>query len=133
MEIIKTNQLTAVDVDDTLLIHDPNPADKSKCVMVDGICFIPHQRHIEQIKAHKARGHTILVWSQGGEEWAEKAVKILNLEQYVDYVMDKPYWIYDDLDPHHWLTRIYYKPDDMEVGRDHERSDPIEGKDNDDG
>lgn len=56
----------------------------------------PHKKHIEQLKLHRLRGHTIIVWSAGGWEWAEAAVKALNLEQYVDLVIEKPTWFYDD-------------------------------------
>ena len=48
---------------------------------------------------HRSRDHTIVVWSAGGYKWAEAAVKALGLTKFVDVVMCKPSWIYDDLDP----------------------------------
>lgn len=97
MERIESNKLTAFDVDDTLLIYDPKRLKNEKPdVVIDGIGFFKHRRHIEQLKSHWARQHTILVWSQGGADWAEQVVKELGLTSYVNYVMDKPYWCYDD-------------------------------------
>jgi len=57
----------------------------------------PHKKHVEQLKLHKMRGHTIIVWSAGGWEWAEVVVRALKLEKFVDLVIEKPTWVYDDL------------------------------------
>jgi hypothetical protein len=70
-------------------IHNPE-ANCSELVM-------PHERHIQLIRQFKARGHTIVVWSQGGWSWAESVVKTLGIENLVDIVMDKPNWYIDDL------------------------------------
>lgn len=58
--------------------------------------YIPLHGNIEELKEHKRRGHTVIVWSSGGWQWAEKAVKMLGLEDYVDLVMEKPASVYDD-------------------------------------
>jgi phosphoserine phosphatase len=65
--------------------------------------------HIEDIKRHKARGHLVCVWSAGGSEWAEAAVKALKLEKYVDLVIAKPTWVIDDLEPNQFLKRVPFK------------------------
>lgn len=57
----------------------------------------PHKKHIEQLKQHKMRGHVIVIWSAGGDEWAMAVVKALKLEAYVDLVISKPTWYYDDI------------------------------------
>lgn len=59
---------------------------------------------VSKIKAFKAIGYTIVVWSQSGGDWAEHVIKKLSLEAYVDVCMSKPLWIIDDLEPSKWLT-----------------------------
>ncbi len=119
MQVLKTNKLTCFDVDGTLLIHDPIgvlPLEKTLCwpnkLFIGDCKWIEHKRHVQQLIASKARGHTVWVWSAGGVEWAEQVIKLLGLEQYVDYVSDKPHWEYED-DPS-WHRHVYYKPEDME-------------------
>lgn len=72
----------------------------------------PHKKHIEQLKLHKLRGHTVIVWSAGGWEWAEAVVRALKLEQYVDLVIEKPMWFYDDLMPNEFMGKRYYMKDE---------------------
>lgn len=59
--------------------------------------LVPNWPQIEQLKKHRLRQHTVLVWSAGGCAWAESAIRTLGLEQYVDVVISKPSWVYDDL------------------------------------
>jgi hydroxymethylpyrimidine pyrophosphatase-like HAD family hydrolase len=86
------------DVDDTLVIWE-------------GQQYRPHLKHINALKQHALRGHFVVVWSAGGFDWAHRIVNELNLINYVDAVMSKPKWIYDDMDPNNWTTRIYIKED----------------------
>lgn len=72
----------------------------------------PHKKHIEQLKLHKLRGHTIIVWSAGGWEWAEAAVKTLGLEKFVDLVIEKPIWAYDDLSPNEYMPKSQWMKDE---------------------
>lgn len=114
MKVIETTKLTAFDVDETLIISVPRVQEAQMdpdCFLYNGTWWRPHFRHIHQLKSHKARGHTIFVWSAGGCSWAQKVVKHLKLEEYVDYVMDKPLWCYDDNEQ--WINLIYYQPYDM--------------------
>lgn len=105
MQVINSSRIVMFDVDDTLVIWDwahlPSEGQhfvdivnrKSGCsetVMV-------HTRHIQLMRQFKARGHTVVVWSQGGSAWAEHVCKILGIESIVDFVMDKPNWYVDDL------------------------------------
>ncbi len=105
MEVIKSHRIVFFDVDDTLVIWDWKSVDpeglrlikvedpEAKCSQL----VMPHDRHVQLMKQFKARGHTVVVWSQGGWAWAESVVKALGVENVVDYVMDKPSWYVDDL------------------------------------
>jgi len=88
------------DVDDTLVMWNQAP-DHPEAIDMDCFGFrerlVPHKGHIQSLKEHKFRGHTIVVWSAGGAEWAEAIVKCLGLEEYVDVIIGKPDWFYDDL------------------------------------
>lgn len=119
MKVIRATRSVFFDVDDTLVIWD------WKSVNPDGIGLLkitnpasgvevlvqPHNRHIELMKQFKARGHTVVVWSQGGHEWAEAVCKSLGIELLVDLVMDKPSWYVDDLTSDAWMKApIYLDP-----------------------
>jgi len=98
------------DVDDTLVMWNQSP-DHPKAIelpLLDGHkeILVPHEHHIKQMKDHKARGHYVVVWSAGGWEWANAVVVALGLEQYVDEVMDKPHWYYDDVKVNEWMPEV---------------------------
>src|SRR5665213_647067 len=105
MHVVKSSRLVMFDVDDTLVIWDwkaINPEGIGLISIVDpndsvAVLVQPHNRHIELMKQFKARGHTVVVWSQGGHAWAEAVCKTLGIENMVDFVMDKPNWYVDDL------------------------------------
>lgn len=105
MQVIKSHRIVMVDVDDTLVLWDWKSINPDGIGLVsisnpDGNCtelVMPHNRHIALMRQFKARGHTVVVWSQGGWSWAEAVVKALGLEGVVDIVMDKPSWYVDDL------------------------------------
>lgn len=65
--------------------------------------------HIESMKKHKLRGHTIIVWSAGGADWAEEVVTKLGLRSMVDAVMSKPDWFYDDIPSSEFMPEINRK------------------------
>jgi phosphoglycolate phosphatase-like HAD superfamily hydrolase len=130
MIVIPSNKSVWFDVDDTLVMWDPSQEEldtkgiEIECpagfTCVDGeltACpkwkakVVPHEKHIQMLKLHKLRGHTVVVWSAGGYDWAEVAVKALKLEQYVDLVVCKPTWAYDDQPPERILPSIQWKED----------------------
>lgn len=105
------------DVDDTLVLWSIPAGMEEKCIKFDNYGFteylLPHEKHIDQLKRHKARGHKIVVWSAGGWAWAKAVVETLNLTELVDCVMSKPRWIYDDLPASAFMpesNRIYFDP-----------------------
>lgn len=131
MIVIPTHNAVFFDVDDTLVIWNPTTKQlaldgvEMDCpgalVSVDGkliqskpwkALIVPHKIHVEQLIKHKMRGHVVVVWSAGGWDWAEAAVKALQLEQYVDLVISKPTWAYDDLPAEKILPHISYMKDE---------------------
>lgn len=101
MNIIKGKKFVYFDVDDTLvlwhqegedLVAFSNPDDASDVWMLK-----PNWPIIAKLKQHKRDGDTVIVWSQGGWDWAQEAVSVLRLESYVDAVMTKPHMFYDDI------------------------------------
>lgn len=129
MIVIPCKQTTFYDVDDTLVMWDGTPEQLAKygvefeCpgshTIIDGeivptpswkSTLLPHAYHIEQLIKHKMRGHTNIVWSAGGYDWAEAVIRTLKLEQYVDLVISKPIWCYDDLQPNEFIPKPKWKP-----------------------
>lgn len=91
-----------VDVDDTLVIWDN-----------ERTSYTPHQEHINLIKRCHKRNQTVIVWSNGGEEWAYRIVKELGLEEYVTATASKPRWAVDDRNLNDILneaTHVYLEP-----------------------
>jgi len=121
MKVIRSSRVIFVDVDETLILWDWkqfDPEGKDLIRIADPVgnfsqMLLPHQRHITLLKQFKTRGHTIVVWSQGGNHWAESVVKALDLEDHVDLVMDKPSWYIDDLPASAFMgNNIYLHPSD---------------------
>ncbi len=101
MIVAENDKTVYFDVDDTLLSWDAVNGDPSGIPITDAMGDVsylkPFKKHIENLKMHSLRGHFVVVWSAGGYEWAASAVKALALENYVDLVIAKPCWAYDDL------------------------------------
>lgn len=128
MITIPTDNAVFFDVDDTLIIWSPTPEQSEKyglditcpgsnILRDDGTLdigsswverIVPHFIHIEQLKKHKARKHPVVVWSAGGFLWAHAAITALGLENYVDLVISKPTWAYDDLPPEDYMPKSQY-------------------------
>lgn len=91
------------DVDDTLVSWDHYGTFKEGMIEFTApesghpMWLEPIPEHIKAMKNHKLRGHTVVVWSAGGADWAEEVVKKLGLQPYVDVIMSKPNWFYDDI------------------------------------
>lgn len=131
MIVLPCNQTVFCDVDDTLVLWNPTEEQRNKYGEVEIVCpgsfaivdgemisspsftetLVPYLPHIEQLKKHKARGHTVVVWSAGGYDWAKVAVEALGLTQYVDLVISKPTWAYDDLPPNEYMPKSQYIKD----------------------
>jgi hypothetical protein len=116
MKKINDRPLVAFDVDSTLIYWEHKSGRNAVLIKVDDHeeMFDVHETHVEALKKHAARGHTIIVWSAGGADWSEAVVKALQLEEYVDIVMPKPNWIYDDLSPNEFLPNNLYIYEDVD-------------------
>lgn len=103
MQILNRDQVIMIDVDGTL-IRDAHNAEEV-CVTA-----IPHpyrgnspvhkvklNSNINLLKDMHTRGRCIIVWSAAGHQWAQAVVQALNLENFVDFVMEKPIAYIDDL------------------------------------
>ena len=107
---IGNDKIVFFDVDDTLVMWGSPPLDyEGQIVRLN--ChgwqdnYAIYDSNILAMKEHKKRGHTVIVWTQGGVDWAEAVVKGLGLEEYVDAVMSKPSWVYDDLPTSAWMPQ----------------------------
>lgn len=97
------------DVDNTLVFSKSEfPEVKGPEVLIGGRRWTIHDAHIEAMRDFKARGHTIVVWSAGGAEWAEKVIDNLHLEGVVDLCLGKPDWIWDDKEAAEFMPGRYY-------------------------
>lgn len=114
MKVVNADRVICFDVDDTLVMWNYSEHDIDATVEVGCEHFIqrvlPHQKHIQAIKNSKARGHYVVVWSQGGADWAKVVVEALKLSDYVDLVIAKPSWIYDDIPAAEWMPKPFYYP-----------------------
>ena len=119
MLVIKSTKIIYCDVDETLILwnwKDYTEAITGLVAITDpdsnvSVYGLPHHRHIELLKQFKCRGHTVVVWSAGGAEWAERAVKALGIEKLVDVVLAKPDWYVDDLPAAVYMKKpIYLHP-----------------------
>jgi len=53
-------------------------------------------RHVDRIIMHKFWGNGVVVWSKSGKSFAKAVIQKLKLEKYVDVVMAKSSFYYDD-------------------------------------
>lgn len=105
------HQFIFYDVDDTLIMWDLEQYSDLEDVYIsdpymdepETYHFKKHKSHIEWlIRMHK-RGEKIVVWSAGGQGWAQAVVDALGIGKYVDYVLGKPTCIYDDESPKNYM------------------------------
>jgi len=115
MLTIKAGRTAYFDVDDTLLKWESCSKHENNAVKVinNGHTFYKQAIYpnVEALKDHSQAGHVVVVWSAGGVEWAESVIHALRLEKYVDIVLTKPDWYYDDKEADHWLPERQFKGD----------------------
>jgi hypothetical protein len=91
------------DIDDTLVSWNfdyncPGP-NKLEFKDIDGdILYLEViKEHVNVLKSHNLRGHTIILWSAGGADWAEEVGIKIGIDDIVDAYASKPTWFYDDI------------------------------------
>lgn len=110
MKVISGNKFVYFDVDDTLIDWNKRNTEKSLCFQDSsgGIWQMePKWEIVKRLKAHKKNGDTIVVWSQGGWDWAMEVVETLGIEQHVDVVLSKPHEYYDDIHCNEFMTNWF--------------------------
>lgn len=97
---IKNSKVIAFDVDDTLVAwgFDDDYDGPLTDIIYDGFVekAIVNEYMVTHLKRMKRRGHSVVVWSAAGSDWAEAVIKSLKLEDYVDVVMPKLSYHMDD-------------------------------------
>lgn len=86
------------DVDETL-VRPVREEHEEPDVYIRGTGFVINDDLVYEMEIGRARGHVIVVWSQGGVDWAKTVVRELKLESFVDFVLAKPSWYADDKMP----------------------------------
>lgn len=111
---IENEQIIGFDVDDTLILYKPIEDNDETVIVIDpydGVerKFVVHRPHIKLMTDRQARGCQIIVWSQGGPQWAKAVVDALGIDGVI--IMAKPFMIVDDLPATAWLSnRTYIDP-----------------------
>lgn len=109
MKVIEGENNIFFDIDGTLVLYQV--AHSKNMVELDYYgekrVLIPHEQHVSFLKACKARGFNIFLWSNNGYRWAKEAAIKLGLEPYVDFVLSKPQKIVDDEKVSRWLKTIF--------------------------
>lgn len=117
MKQIKRNPVP-FDVDDTLVMHTKDFKATDEVVKIycpiEGkqLTFRVNEPMVRLLKEEHSKGHFVMVWSRGGNQWATDVVKALDLEHYVHLTLDKPLAYMDDKPVEDWLIyRVYLSPD----------------------
>ena len=110
---IKDGGVYASDVDDTLLLWNIPANYKGKLLQIETNGWteecIVNEPAVEHLKKMKRRAFSVIVWSAGGSDWAEAAVKALGIEEFVDVVMPKiDFHLDDSVDPKDKIGKWQY-------------------------
>lgn len=117
MNIIKSEQLIPVDIDNTLIFwRKAKRGEKTlryTCPYTkEQFQVVLHQPNIAIVKERLARGATILFWSASGYQKAAAVVKALGIVGPGVLVASKPVGYLDDIACEEWMgKRIYLEPD----------------------
>ena len=82
-----------------------NPESHIQVLVFTGIShynFILYKKVVDQLIRHKERGHFVVIHTQTNVDTVENIVKAVGLDKYIDVIINKPSWIYDDSPPNTW-------------------------------
>ena len=99
MKIAPDKECSYYDIDKTLIDTEEVPEGTEGDMVIDFLGTYrvePNYEMIEQLKKDKKDGRLVIVWHKGGTIWSRKVIKLLKLENYVDFIMPKPDTYYDD-------------------------------------
>lgn len=120
--VIGFDKVLFSDVDDTLITFNVTEENLSQAIDIGPRGFerkaIPMFKNIKNLKNARTRGHGVVVWSAGGHKWAAEVIRALGLEAYVDLIVAKPSWYYDDLPVDKWIGPRFFKPENGITGED---------------
>ncbi len=109
MVTFKERKTVYFDIDDTLLEWYTCHKDEENATLIknNGHSFYKKAivPNIRALKAHARAGHLVVVWSAGGSGWAECVIKALGLQQYVNLILTKPDYYYDDQPAVAWFPK----------------------------
>jgi phosphoserine phosphatase len=107
MVTFKERKTVYFDVDDTLLEWKSCRKNAKNAVRIENNGHVFYKRaivpNVEGLKAHSLAGHLVVIWSAGGSSWAETVVRALKLQKYVNVILTKPDYYYDDKEVSHWF------------------------------
>ena len=107
MQTFKERKTVYFDVDDTLMEWYPCEQHVQDAVYFNNNGHEFYKRaimpNIKALMAHHRAGHLVVVWSAGGSGHAENVIKTLNLTDYVDVILTKPDYYYDDKPASEWM------------------------------
>ena len=109
MVTFKERKTVYFDVDDTLISWYPCTADTEGATHfnINGHEYYKKaiKPNIEGLKAHHRAGHLVVVWSAGGSDHAKNVIEALGIEKFVDVVLTKPDYYYDDKPAVEWMPQ----------------------------
>lgn len=113
MFTIRSARTAFFDVDDTLLEWQSCGQHEENAIRIvnNGHTFYKKAiwPNVNGLKDHAHAGHVVIIWSAGGVDWATSVIKALKLEKYVDIILTKPDWYYDDKEAQYWLPERQFK------------------------
>jgi len=135
------------DVDETLIEWETDSVDKERLyglinhglpdfIVIDNHKFRVNKPHVCRLKQHYENGDDVTVWSAGGRSWARRVIKALDLMDYVDNILTKPDFYYDDEDLSTFRARRMFLDADTgkfkRDGEDHDKGTKTTDKERED-
>lgn len=113
--VIRYDNIAYFDVDETLVFTENKDKHEPKHAMITiaipgkpGVLCEINQPQVDRLKMHRIWGNGVIVWSKSGFDWAEAVVNALELNDYVDAILAKPTYYYDDKKCCQFLTEHRY-------------------------